>query len=87
MDPCDSCSIEEKLYQCCGRHPMTGRIVDLVLESGRMVRACPHLGTDARCTIYARRPQGCADFICDAVKNQSYRFPVSSSYSLISEET
>ena len=87
MNPCDTCAIEEKLYQCCGRHPMTGCIVDLVLEDGRVVRACPHLGPDARCTIYESRPQGCRDFICDAAKNESYRFPVKSSYSLIREQT
>lgn len=66
MSFCETCPIEEKLMQCCGRLPMTGERAWLALESGAVVNACPHLGAGGRCTIYDARPQGCREFFCDA---------------------
>ncbi len=65
MSQCDSCHIIEKLYQCCGRHPLTGRQARLKLEDGTFVTACPYLNTLSRCSIYESRPLGCRQFICD----------------------
>ncbi|MBN1497320.1 MAG: hypothetical protein JXA07_11160 [Spirochaetes bacterium] len=66
MSFCETCPIEEKLMQCCGRLPMTGERARLVLASGVEVYACPNLGADGRCTIYENRPIGCREFFCDA---------------------
>ncbi len=66
MPHCESCPIEEKLTQCCGRFPMTGERALLRLEDGRELLACPHLTPGGLCGIYATRPQGCRDFLCDA---------------------
>ena len=64
MPKCDSCNITEKLYQCCGRHPLTGEKVQLTLANGMIVVACPHLDSMARCSIYDIRPLGCRQFTC-----------------------
>ena len=66
MPGCDTCPIEEKLAQCCGRFPITGVRALLVLVGGRRTTACPQLTTGGLCGIYGSRPQGCRDFICDA---------------------
>jgi len=66
----------EKLYQCCGRHPLTGSKVQLQLADGTFVTACPHLDLHARCSIYESRPLGCRQFICDwhdMAENLEYR--------------
>src|SRR6056297_557478 len=65
MSQCDACHIMEKLYQCCGRHPLTGSKVKLKLVDGTLVTACPHLDIHSRCSIYESRPLGCRQFICD----------------------
>ena len=70
----------EKSAECCqfavtGREPyLTGaewRILEAELaRQGRRVpampesRACPFLGADLRCTVYAARPLGCRTFYC-----------------------
>jgi len=68
MSLCDTCIIEEKLYQCCGRQPMTGAVKVLTLVDGRKFNACPNLGSDGMCTIYAGRPNGCREFFCQGYK-------------------
>ncbi|MFW5770382.1 MAG: hypothetical protein ACOCX9_03000 [Spirochaetota bacterium] len=65
MSQCDTCHTMEKLYQCCGRHPLTGSKVQLQLADGTLVTACPHLDIHSRCSIYESRPLGCRQFVCD----------------------
>jgi hypothetical protein len=65
MSFCETCAIEEKLMQCCGRYPMTGERTPLSY-GGTLVHACRHLSAGGLCTIYENRPQGCREFICDA---------------------
>jgi len=62
---CESCDIEEKLLQCCGRYPMTGERTKLSC-GGQIVYACRNLSAGGLCTIYENRPQGCREFFCDA---------------------
>jgi Fe-S-cluster containining protein len=62
---CETCHIEEKLMQCCGRYPMTGERTPLAY-GGKVVYACRHLSAGGLCAIYENRPQGCRDFFCDA---------------------
>lgn len=72
MSLCEKCSIEEKLYQCCGRHPMTGEVKALTLPDGRKVKACPHLDAEGNCMNYAGRPSGCRDFFCSGFKEDEW---------------
>ena len=65
MPACEICHIIEKLYQCCGRHPITGEQAERELTDGTRVMACPQLDRYARCRIYSTRPPGCRDFYCD----------------------
>lgn len=65
MNPCDDCPIDDKLYECCGRHPETGAVSKLELDDGRIVNACPHLSPNGTCLIYESRPYGCRMHFCD----------------------
>jgi len=65
---CDTCPIEEKLWECCGRHPMTGERSRLVLSDGTVVQACPHLDAQGLCSDYASRPQGCMNHFCEKIR-------------------
>ena len=64
MNPCDTCPIDDKIYECCGRFPDSGETVCLELDDSRRVSACPYLDRHGRCTIYENRPLGCQDHYC-----------------------
>lgn len=66
MNPCEACSLDDKIYECCGRFPETGETVPLRLDSSRTVTACPHLKTNGDCRIYENRPYGCRIYFCHA---------------------
>jgi len=68
MDHCDECTIDDKLYICCGRYPETGVSVEINLKSGQKVYACPYLNIAGKCTIYDRRPIGCREYYCSRYK-------------------
>lgn len=57
----------DKIYECCGRYPETGAVVDFLLENERCVPVCPYLGQDGRCRIYDHRPPGCRMHFCHAI--------------------
>ena len=71
MSFCETCAIEEKLMQCCGRLPMSGERAPFPLPSGTVASACPNLGPGGLCTDYENRPQGCREFFCDAFMTDS----------------
>ncbi|MFP4532509.1 MAG: hypothetical protein ACLFNS_07485 [Desulfobacterales bacterium] len=71
MNPCEDCAIEDKLYECCGRHPENGAVVDLELNDNRIVTACPHLSANGTCLIYDSRPYGCRMYYCDRYFHQT----------------
>jgi len=71
MNPCETCLIEEKLYECCGRHPETGAVAWLKLTDGRRVLACPHLSRSGTCLIYEKRPYGCGRHECACFSHQA----------------
>ncbi len=64
MNPCENCPIDDKLYECCGRHPETGESVRLRLADGRIVNACPYLSPEGFCLVYENRPYGCRMHRC-----------------------
>ncbi|MBN1531374.1 MAG: hypothetical protein JXA20_01800 [Spirochaetes bacterium] len=66
MDPCEDCTIEEKIYQCCGRFPETGERSPCRVPGYHTLLACPHLDSQGRCDIYENRPMGCRQFHCDS---------------------
>ena len=74
MSLCESCLIDEKLMQCCGRLPMTGERSPLTVAPGRTVMACPNLSPAGRCMIYDSRPQGCRIFFCEAFESDRKSF-------------
>lgn len=74
MSLCESCLIDEKLMQCCGRLPMTGERVPLAVGPDRTVMACPNLGHDGRCMMYDSRPIGCRIFYCEAFRSDEKSF-------------
>jgi hypothetical protein len=74
MSLCETCLIDEKLMQCCGKLPMTGEKTALVVPPGRTVTACPHLSPGGRCLIYDSRPQGCMIFFCEAFESDRKSF-------------
>lgn len=71
MNPCEDCAIDDKLYECCGRHPESGAVVDLTLADNRIVKACPHLSAGGTCLIYDSRPYGCRMYFCDRYSLQT----------------
>lgn len=71
MNPCETCLIEEKLHECCGRHPETGVSVWLQLDDETRVRACPHLSKTGSCLVYGRRPYGCRLHECARFAHQA----------------
>jgi Fe-S-cluster containining protein len=64
MYPCDDCPIDDKVYECCGKHPETGESVRLRIDAETVVYACPHLTASGRCAIYENRPLGCRAHYC-----------------------
>jgi len=62
MNPCDHCAIDDKIYECCGRHPETGETVFLSCNQIRV--ACPHLNETGQCRIYEHRPFACRTHYC-----------------------
>lgn len=63
---CETCPLEEKLLQCCGRYPLTGEQTAVAGAPGMTDSSCPNLSRDGLCEIYQNRPQGCREFFCDA---------------------
>lgn len=61
---CEDCPMEEKLSECCGRHPDTGAVACLRFADGRTADACPHLSAQGACSIYPKRPQACRRHQC-----------------------
>ena len=72
MSICESCPIEEKIYVCCARYPMTGEQVKMVFDNGVTLSVCPYFGKDGKCTIYSERPTSCRDFFCDRFSNDQF---------------
>ena len=64
MNPCDDCSIDDKIYNCCGRFPETGEVVCRDIQGRFELYACPHLDNSGKCQIYETRPLGCRTFFC-----------------------
>lgn len=64
MNPCDECSIDDKVYNCCGRYPETGETAFMNCKDKKAVHACPYLNDKGACTIYEHRPLGCRTFFC-----------------------
>ena len=64
MNPCEACALEDKVYECCGRFPETGRSVLLRIGGTAGISACPYLDSGGRCTIYDRRPLACMRHSC-----------------------
>lgn len=64
MNPCEACPLEDKVYECCGRFPETGRSVLLRIDGAGEVSACPYLDSNGRCTIYESRPLACRRHYC-----------------------
>ncbi len=65
MNPCDECSLYDKIYQCCGRYPPTGASVSLQVDETCTLQACEYLDASGRCTVYAQRPPQCQTFFCE----------------------
>jgi len=64
MNPCEHCAIDDKIYECCGRHPETGEAADLPISSDQKRNACPHLSKTGQCRIYDHRPLACRTHYC-----------------------
>lgn len=64
MNPCDDCPIDDKIYECCGRFPETGKTAMLEIAPSFKVFACPHLDTSGKCRIYDHRPLACQAHFC-----------------------
>ena len=64
MNPCEECSLEDKVYECCGRFPDTGEVAYLKIDEQTGLYACPYLDRNGLCTIYENRPLGCRDHYC-----------------------
>jgi len=64
MNPCDECSIDDKVYTCCGRYPETGETACMSYKGKKTMQACPYLSDKGACKIYGRRPLGCRTFFC-----------------------
>jgi len=63
MNPCDKCSIDDKIYNCCGRYPETGETACMD-NKGPQRRACPNLNNQGACSVYENRPLRCRTFFC-----------------------
>ncbi len=62
---CLDCDLKQKLFYCCGNHPLTGKTK--ILEIGNVVyEACVNLNEDGLCSIYDNRPEVCRRFECGA---------------------
>ncbi|MBT3405653.1 hypothetical protein HN419_00640 [Candidatus Woesearchaeota archaeon] len=59
---CLECNIYTKTTYCCGSHPETQEVVDLVLPGGRIVNACPNLDSLGFCDEYHNRPEACQGY-------------------------
>ncbi|MBC2716905.1 MAG: hypothetical protein HF978_16500 [Desulfobacteraceae bacterium] len=64
MNPCDDCPIDDKIYECCGRHPETGAVAPFTIGKNRLLFACPQLNTAGKCKIYDNRPYACQAHHC-----------------------
>jgi len=64
MNPCDDCTIQDKIYECCGRFPQTGEAVCLPFSSTLLLDACPYLNASGECGIYENRPYACRTHYC-----------------------
>ena len=64
MSICDNCPINDKVYECCGRHPETGKQVRFAIGLEAPVYACPHLSVAGECSIYENRPLACQVHFC-----------------------
>lgn len=64
MNPCDKCDVMTNLEYCCWSNPETGESVDLKLDDGTIVKACPSLGSDGSCQNYGNRPDACGEYQC-----------------------
>lgn len=58
MNLCDHCSIDDKIYECCGRHPETGEADVLLISQNQRWTVCPNLKESGKCSA---RP-----FVCQA---------------------
>ena len=75
MSICETCPMQEKLLQCCGRYPMTGPQTD---TAGAAAAACPHLSSAGLCQIYQNRPAACREFFCDSYRAFIKTFSITS---------
>ena len=73
MSMCETCPVEEKLLQCCGRYPLTGGRTAKAGEIAFADSPCPHLSDGGLCEIYQNRPQACREFFCEAYANDANR--------------
>jgi Fe-S-cluster containining protein len=64
MNPCDDCTIHDKIYECCGRFPQTGEAVRLTVSSSMSLDACPYFSVSGICGIYETRPHACRIHYC-----------------------
>jgi Fe-S-cluster containining protein len=64
MNPCDECSIDDKVYNCCGRYPETGETACMNNQGPESIYSCPYLNNQGACSIYENRPLGCKTFFC-----------------------
>jgi Fe-S-cluster containining protein len=78
MSVCETCPMEEKLLQCCGKFPMTGNQADTVGATGAAATACPHLTPAGLCRIYQSRPAACREFFCDPYRAFARTFSITS---------
>ena len=74
MSFCDTCELEEKIYQCCARHPLSFATRTIIDSNGKMHTCCNELDETGTCTDYRNRPDGCRDFICDSFKTDKNNF-------------
>jgi len=71
VSSCDKCPIEEKIYVCCYRYPLTGETAVLRIN-GKEFIACPYLSSTGMCRIYENRPPGCMAHFCDRHEKHSF---------------
>lgn len=65
MNPCDDCSLDDKIYNCCGRYPPTGETVRRTRSNHETaIYACPYLDDTGKCAIYEQRPLNCRTYFC-----------------------
>lgn len=65
MNPCDHCPIDDKIFECCGRHPETGEVAVLSMTRNQRRIVCPNLSESGKCGIYTHRPFACQVHYCN----------------------